>query len=138
MEQRIRQLIKEAMKEYNKNKLITYKSILENAQKVAKTTNSQVTDETIVKAIRNEIKQLDDLKKFCTVDTEPYNEVQEKLRYCEKVLPVQVSNEDIKQYLIINCIEKNIGICMKVLKDHFGSSMDGKMAFVIAREYITE
>lgn len=138
MEQRIRQLIKEAMIEKDKNKLITYKSILENAQKIAKTTNSQVTDETVVKAIRNEIKQLNDLHEFCTAGTDRYYEVQEKLKYCDTVLPVQVAVKDIKQYLIINSIDKNIGICMKALKEHFGSSVDGRMASTIAREYITE
>lgn len=54
MEAKIRSLIKEAMIEKNKNKQITYKSILENAQKIAKNDgNREMTDSDIIKAAKN-------------------------------------------------------------------------------------
>ena len=62
MEAKIRALIKQSMLEKNKNKTITYRSILETAQKTAKKTNESVTDDMIVSAIKNEIKQLQDLR----------------------------------------------------------------------------
>lgn len=52
MESKIRALIKQSMLEKNKNKTITYRSILETAQKTAKKTNVSVTDD------------IDDLKSF--------------------------------------------------------------------------
>ena len=80
MEKKIRQLIKEAMIEKNKNKQITYKSILENAQKIAKKTNRAVTDEDIITAIKNEIKQLNDLMGYVLpTDSGRISEITEKV-----------------------------------------------------------
>lgn len=136
METKIRALIKQSMIEKNKNKQITYKNILETAQKTAKKTNSVVTDDMLVSATKNEIKQLNDLLKYCTPDTDKYNETKEKLLYCEIILPPMVTETDILNYLCDNQIDKNIGVCMKNLKTHFGSTMDGKMASKIVKEYI--
>lgn len=136
MELKIRNLIKEAMKEKNEFKKATYKSILENAQKNAKMTNSEVTDDHFVKSIKNEIKQLTDLLEYCTEGTDKYNEIKEKISYCEAVLPKMASEEDIKNFLVENNIEKNIGACMKAIKANFGNSFDGKIAQKVAREYI--
>lgn len=86
MESKIRALIKQSMLEKNKNKTITYRSILETAQKTAKKTNASVTGDMIVSAIKNEIKQLQDL--------------------------------------------------LKVLKSEFGANMDGRIASMVAKNYI--
>lgn len=136
MEIKIRNLIKEAMKEKNEFKKTTYKSILEGAQKIAKATNSDVNDEHFVKAIKNEIKQLTDLLEYCKDGTDKYNEIKEKISYCEAVLPRMASEDDIKNFLIENNIEKNIGACMKAIKSNFGNSFDGKIAQKVAKEYI--
>lgn len=138
MEVKIRSLIKEAMIEKNKNKQITYKSILENAQKIAKKTNTAVTDEMIVTATKNEIKQLNDLLEFCTAGSDKYNETTEKIKFCESVLPKMATEDEIMEFLISNMIEKNMGICMKALKEKFGANMDSKMASMIAKEYVNK
>ena len=138
MEIKIRSLIKEAMIKKNKNKQITYKSILENAQKIAKKTNTAVTDEMIVTATKNEIKQLKDLLEFCTAGSDKYNETTEKIKFCESVLPKMATEDEIMEFLISNIIEKNMGICMKALKEKFGANMDGKMASMIAKEYVNK
>ena len=31
--------------------------------------------------------------------------------------------------------DKNIGVCMKMLKEHFGANMDGKIASGVAKRY---
>ena len=137
MEKKIRQLIKEAMIEKNKNKQITYKSILENAQKIAKKTNRAVTDEDIITAIKNEIKQLNDLMGYVLpTDSGRISEITEKVNYCTEVLPKQATKEDIMDFLTGANLEKNIGVCMKVLKEKFGVNMDGKMANAVVRDYI--
>ena len=137
METKIRALIKEAMIEKNKTKLITYKNILECAQKTAKETNASVTDEMITKAIKNEIKQLNDFLEYCPEDSERFKETLEKVDYCEAVLPKMATEEEIMNYLVKNNVEKNIGLCMKALKQNFGANMDGKMASGVVRKYIS-
>lgn len=136
METKIRSLIKEAMIEKNKDKQITYKNILECAQKNAKKTNASVTDDMIVSAIKNEIKQLNDLLEFCEKGSERYTETKTKIGYCEAVLPKMATEEEILAYLADNSVEKNMGACMKALKANFGANMDGKMASIAAKKYI--
>lgn len=138
MEKKIRSLIKEAMIEKNKNKQITYKNILECAQKTAKKTNAEVTDEMIVNAIKNEIKQLNDFIAFCTIGSEKYIETAEKIAYCEAVLPKMATEEDIIQFLTEHNIDKNMGTCMKSLKEHFGANMDGKIASMVVKNYVSK
>ena len=135
MEMKIRSLIKEAMLEKNKEKQITYKNILETAQKTAKKVNAAVTDEMITNAIKTEIKQLRDVIGYFEEESEKYAEVIRKLSYCEAVLPRMATDEEIRCYLMDNDIEKNVGVCMRALKEHFGSNMDSKAASVVAREY---
>lgn len=136
MERKIRSLIKEAMVEKNKSKQITYKNILETAQKTAKKTNADVTDEMIINAVKNEIKQLNDVIGYYEACSEKYIEIKEKIAYCEVVLPKMATEDEIRYFLVSSDIEKNIGICMKALKENFGANMDGKMASTIAKEYV--
>lgn len=135
METKISSLIKEAMIEKNKDKQITYKNILECAQKNAKKTNASVTDDMIVAAIKNEIKQLNDLLEFCEEGSDRYTKTKTKIGYCESVLPKMATEEEIMAYLVDNSVEKNMGTCMKALKANFGANIDGKVASTVARQY---
>lgn len=136
MEKKLRELIKEAMLEKNKIKQMTYKNILDNAQKIAKQTNSNVSDEMVIKAVKNEIKQLNDLMIYCKEDVKKTSEIVTKIQYCEILLPTMASEDEIKLYLETINLEKNIGVCMKELKAHFGSALDGRLAQQIVKEYI--
>lgn len=136
MERKIRSLIKEAMVEKNKSKQITYKNILETAQKTAKKTNADVTDEMVINAVKNEIKQLNDVIGYYEAGSEKHIEITEKIAYCEAVLPKMATEDEIRYFLISGSIEKNMGACMKALKENFGANMDGKMASTIAKEYV--
>ena len=138
MEAKLRSLIKEAMLEKNKDKQITFKNILEGAQKIAKQTNVAVTDDMIIKSVKNEIKQLNDLKEFYKPEDDKYNTIVIKLSYCEAILPAMATEDDIKAYLINNSIEKNIGVCMKSLKTHFGANLDGRVAQEVVKTYINQ
>lgn len=44
--------------------------------------------------------------------------------------------DEIRDYLVTNNIDKNMGICMKTLKEHFKDSLDGKQASKVVKEYI--
>ncbi len=137
MEARVRMLIKDAMKDKNEAAKLTYRSILENAQKIAKNDgNRAVTDDDFIKAAKNEIKQLNDLYEYVKNDSVRATEIAEKVGYCQGLLPQAVTEEQILEYLNTNNIEKNIGVCMKTLKAQFGSALDGKMAQGVVRQYI--
>ena len=137
MQNKVRQLIKQAMIDKNENAKTTYKSILDNALKIAKNDgNREVTNDDFIKATKNEVKQLNDLLEYVKNDTERSNEINEKLKYCDTILPQMVTAEQITEYLTSNNIEKNIGVCMKSLKAKFGSTLDCKMANGIVRQYI--
>lgn len=139
METKVRQLVKEAMIEKNKDKQLTYKSILENAQKIAKNDgNRKLTDSDFVKATKNEIKSLKDLLEYCEKESSRYFEITKKIDYCLALLPKMATPNEIKSFLTGENIEKNIGVCMKTLKIHFGDTLDGKMAQEIVKEYITQ
>ena len=136
MEKMLRDLIKKAMIEKNKLAQLTYKSILENAQKLAKEKKEGVNDSYIIAAAKKEIKQLEDLLSYCKEGTEQYNEVKAKIELAEGILPRMTSKEDIMNYLVSENIEKNMGICMKALKLRFKDSLDGRLASGIVKEYI--
>ena len=138
MEKTIRELIKKSMLEKNKNASTTYKNILETAQKKAKETRAEVTDDMIVSAAKTEIKQLNDLLAYVKEGDEKYSEIMEKLGYCENVLPKMASEEEMTSFLVENAVEKNIGACMKAMKSHFGSTLNGSVAQVVATKYIAE
>lgn len=136
MEKMLRDLIKKAMIEKNKLAQLTYKSILENAQKLAKEKKEGVNDSYIISAAKKEIKQLEDLLSYCKEGTEQYNEVKAKVELAEGILPRMTSKEDIMNYLVSENIEKNMGVCMKALKSRFKDSLDGKLASGVVKEYI--
>lgn len=136
MEKMLRDLIKKAMIEKNKLAQLTYKSILENAQKLAKEKKEDVNSSYIISAAKKEIKQLEDLLSYCKEGTEQYNEVKAKVELAEGILPRMASKEDIIYYLATENIEKNMGACMKALKLRFKDSLDGRIASGVVKEYI--
>lgn len=136
MEKMLRDLIKKAMIEKNKLAQLTYKSILENAQKLAKEKKEDVNSSYIISAAKKEIKQLEDLFKYCKEGTEQYNETKTKIELAEGILPRMTSKEDIMNYLVSENVEKNMGICMKALKSRFKDSLDGRIASGVVKEYI--
>lgn len=137
MQNKIRQLIKEAMVNKNENAKTTYKSILETALKAAKADgNRAVTDNDFIDAAKKEVKLLKDFLEYVSNDAEKVTEINEKLGYCEVILPKMATAEQILEYLTTNNVEKNMGVCMKTLKAAFGSTLDGKVASATVRNYI--
>lgn len=136
MEKKIRNLIKTSMINKDKVALTTYKSILENAQKLAKEKKEDVNDSYIISSIKREIKQLEDLLSYCNEGTDKYTETKRKIEIASSLLPQMASKEDILNFLTSNNIEKNMGICMKFLKAQFSTNFDGKTASMVVKEYI--
>lgn len=136
MEKKIRTLIKDSMINKDKAALTTYKSILENAQKLAKDKKEDVNDSYIIASIKKEIKQLEDLLSYCKDGTNKYAETKRKIDIATSLLPQMTSEDEILDYLTSNKVEKNMGLCMKVLKVKFKDTLDGKMASQVVKKYI--
>lgn len=136
LEQKLRELIKETMKNHKEEAKLTYKSILENAQKLAKEKKEEVNDSYIIASAKKEIKQLTDLLEYCEQNSDKYEEANRKIDLAKGILPKMAEADEIRDYLVTNNIDKNMGICMKTLKDHFKDSLDGKQASKIVKEYI--
>lgn len=136
LEQKLRELIKEAMKNHKEEVKLTYKSILENAQKLAKEKKEEVNDSYIIASAKKEIKQLTDLLEYCEQNSDKYEEANRKIDLAKGILPKMAETDEIRDYLVTNNIDKNMGICMKTLKEHFKDSLDGKQASKVVKEYI--
>lgn len=136
MEKKIRTLIKDSMISKDKIALTTYKSILENAQKLAKDKKEDVNDSYIIASIKKEIKQLEDLLSYCKDGTDKYAETKRKIDIATSLLPQMTSEDEILDYLTSNKVEKNMGLCMRVLKVKFKDTLDGKMASQVVKKYI--
>lgn len=136
LEQKLRELIKEAMKNHKEEAKLTYKSILENAQKLAKEKKEEVNDSYIIASAKKEIKQLTDLLEYCEQNSDKYEEANRKIDLAKGILPKMAEADEIRDYLVTNNIDKNMGICMKTLKEHFKDSLDGKQTSKVVKEYI--
>lgn len=144
METKIRQLIKEAMIAKNANKTKqtesryqTLKNILETAQKIAKENKTTVSNEMFVDAAKKEIKQLNDLLAYCNDNEEKKNEIEYSISVAKELLPQMASESEIKNFILENKENAgNIGAMMKLLKEKFGQSLDGKMASQIVKEIL--
>ena len=136
MEQKLRELIKQAMLEKNTEKKQTYKNILETAQKIAKEKKTEVTDSLIFDAAKKEIKQINDLLSYVKETDDKYKVLVQNKEYAESILPKMVSEQEILDFLTSNNIDKNMGTCMKALKAEFKDSLDGKLASQTTKKYL--
>ena len=136
MEQKLRELIKQAMLEKNTEKKQTYKNILETAQKIAKEKKTEVTDSLIFDAAKKEIKQINDLLAYVKETDDKYKVLVQNKEYAESILPKMVSEQEILDFLTTHSIEKNMGTCMKALKAEFKDSLDGKLAAKATKKYL--
>lgn len=134
MEQKLRELIKQAMLEKNTEKKQTYKNILETAQKIAKDKKTEVTDSLIFDAAKREIKQINDLLAYVKETDEKYRVLVQNKEYAESILPKMVSEQEILAFLTTHSIEKNMGVCMKALKVEFKDNLNGKVASQVVRQ----
>ena len=136
MEQKLRELIKQAMLEKNTEKKQTYKNILETAQKIAKEKKTEVTDSLIFDAAKKEIKQINDLLEYVKETDNKHKVLVQNKEYAESILPKMVTEQEILDFLTKNNIDKNMGTCMKALKAEFKDSLDGKLASQTVRKYL--
>lgn len=146
MEQKIRELIKQAMIAKKTDKTgdsavvcQTYKNILETAQKIAKESGCGVTDADIVSAAKKEIKQATELLGFCkqSGNEEKIRNTEIAIETAKSVIPQMASEEEIRAFVEANRASfSNMGLMMNALKEKFGTALDGKVASGIVKEML--
>lgn len=103
---------------------------------VGKNQNRQPTDDECIKVIQKFVKNIDE-----TIAALPASDIRQAVAITEKeilghYLPKMATADEIQ--LIINNLKAsgvdNIGMIMKGLKDHFGSTLDGKLASQLAKQ----
>ncbi len=133
--------LKEKLKTKNDTKYSVYKNILDKTQKDVKEKKIEViTDDYVITAARKELKQLEDTLSYITKESDPdrYEKLTTSIAIVNDFLPKSVSENEILDFLKNNDVDKNMGICMKALKNKFGVNLDGRTASSIVKNYITE
>lgn len=133
--------LKEKLKTKNDTKYSVYKNILDKTQKDVKEKKIEViTDDYVITAARKELKQLEDTLSYITKESDPdrYEKLTTSIAIINDFLPKSVSENEILDFLKNNDVDKNMGICMKALKNKFGVNLDGRTASSIVKNYITE
>lgn len=133
--------LKEKLKTKNDTKYSVYKNILDKTQKDAKEKKTEIiTDDYVITAARKELKQLEDTLSYITKESDPdrYEKLTTSIAIVNDFLPKSVSKNEILDFLKNNDVDKNMGICMKALKNKFGVNLDGRTASNIVKNYITE
>lgn len=133
--------LKEKLKTKNDTKYSVYKNILDKTQKDAKEKKTEIiTDDYVITAARKELKQLEDTLSYITKESDPdrYEKLTTSIAIVNDFLPKSVSENEILDFLKNNDVDKNMGICMKALKNKFGVNLDGRTASSIVKNYITE
>jgi uncharacterized protein YqeY len=133
--------LKEKLKTKNDTKYSVYKNILDKTQKDVKEKKLEViTDDYVITAARKELKQLEDTLSYITKESDPdrYEKLTTSIAIVNDFLPKSISENEILDFLKNNDIDKNMGVCMKALKNKFGVNLDGRTASSIVKNYITE
>lgn len=141
LRENIKLALKEKLETKNDTKYSVYKNILDKAQKDAKEKKTEIiTDDYVITAARKELKQLEDTLSYITKESGPdrYEKLTTSIAIVNDFLPKSVSENEILDFLKNNDVDKNMGICMKALKNKFGVNLDGRTASNIVKNYITE
>lgn len=122
----------------NKTENLTFKNILQNAQKAAKDKQIvEIDDSMVIDAAKKEIKQLNDLLQFCENKPEKVEEIDIAINAAELFLPKMATEAEIEAFVNAHKNEaSNVGAMMKLLKANFGASLDGRIASTIVKNNI--
>ena len=141
----LRNCMKQAMLEKSKEntvrtkaRSVTFKNIFNEASNRAKEQKlDNLSDELVINAVKKEIKQLTETLSYCKGNEDKENEVNICLEAAKELLPKMASEEDIKVFVEQNKDKaSNIGAMMKLLKEEFGASLDGKLASQIVKNLL--
>ena len=121
-----------------KARSVTFKNIFNEASNRAKEQKlDNLSDELVINAVKKEIKQLTETLSYCKGNEDKENEVNICLDAAKELLPKMATEEDIKAFVESNKDNaSNIGAMMKLLKEEFGASLDGKLASQVVKSIL--
>ena len=131
---KIDQLQARKNRDFVKGSLLT--TLISEIEMVAKNANRIVTDDDTVKVVQKFLKGVNETiehLKDRTADARYVIANEEKL-ILESYLPKMASDDDIREAVRQMGDVQNLGQIMKVLKEKFGASLDGKRASQIVKE----
>lgn len=115
MENKLRNDLKEAMKNKDILKRNTIKGILDRAQNIAKESKSDISDEIINRSLNKELKVLNsiitELDKLKQTDSDYYKETKNRISIVESYMPRFLTEDEIVSYVnefIEEAIETNV------------------------------
>lgn len=141
----LRNCMKQAMLEKSKEntvrtkaRSVTFKNIFNEASNRAKEQKlDNLSDELVINAVKKEIKQLTETLSYCKGNEDKENEVNICLDAAKELLPKMATESDIKAFVESNKDNaSNIGAMMKLLKEEFGASLDGKLASQVVKSIL--
>lgn len=146
--EKIKNDINEARRNGEKDRVISLNMLLSDAKKISKEkANREPTDEEIISVAKKRVSScsetIADLEERDNIQNEFYKNIQFEKMIFEQYIPVQMSENEIKdaiEHLISSAEEeKNMKLMskiMKKMKEQYGSSFNGKIASKIAKELL--
>ena len=142
---KIKEEIKEAMKEKNVVKRDTLKMVIDKAQNILKTQDpmssyENISDDIMIQAINKEIKQLQQTKSALSgmENSVLFIETVNKIAILCAYLPVQMTREEVEQAvseLLSGCKYENFGIKMRVCMTELKGKADNKLIKEVVENY---
>ena len=142
---KIKEEIKEAMRDKNNVKRDTLKMVLDKARNIQKNndpmnTYDGISDEVMIQAINKEIKQLQQTKDALLgkENSVLFIETVNKIAILCGYLPVQMTREEVEQAvseLLSGCKYENFGIKIKVVMSELKGKADNKLIKEVVEKY---
>tara|TARA_B100000029_G_scaffold110183_1_gene101910 strand:+ start:2734 stop:3174 length:441 start_codon:yes stop_codon:yes gene_type:complete len=134
--------LKHAMKDKDKDKVLAMRNILEKIKKIQVDSKTELNENEIIRIISKYAKQLkDSIEQFKSGNRMDLAEKEEKeLKVVEKFLPQQLSKDEVIKIVNDVITELNasnmsdMGMVMKKVMDLTSGSADGKLISTITRE----
>lgn len=139
MKEQLQADMKSAMKDKDKVKLTTIRSLMSALQYQEMQSDTPISDETILATIKNELKQRKESLEFAEKDNreDEVSQLKTEIQIIENYLPSQMSEEQLSE-IIKTFLDKNaganIGQIMGHLKANYAGQYDGKLASTLAKD----
>jgi uncharacterized protein YqeY len=95
----------------------------------------EVTDEHVISVVKSYLKKNDELLRIENLSENMVALAQHEKSIVEKYLPKQLTIEELHG-IIRSLGQTNLGLIMKHLKENYSGQYDGKVASLVAREFV--
>lgn len=145
MIKRINKEIKESLKNKNNNRKVIFRSIKAKALSFSKEDHANVSDQIVIKAIKKEIKELEQTRESYLKIKEPSLEQLAYLSYLDSIIKELKENwlpkvnrkelkDKIKGILMNSPAGMSFGLKMKIVMKELNNEFDGRIVSEIIKE----